>query len=67
MPLKRIVSWNYVQNKRYLDHDIIEILNNFVERAQNKSINIKLISEKGVVDNPSDYNAIFYSKTQNES
>ncbi|MGB0304758.1 MAG: SulP family inorganic anion transporter [Flavobacteriaceae bacterium] len=51
-----------VQKTRYLDHDIIEILNNFVERAQNKSINIKLISERGVVDNPSDYSAIFYSK-----
>ncbi len=52
-----------VQKTRYLDHDIIEILNNFVERAQNKSIHIKLISEKGVVENPNDYSAIFYSKT----
>ena len=52
-----------VRKTRYLDHDIIEILNDFVEQAKNRSIQVKLISENGEVDNPENYSAIFYSKT----
>ena len=52
-----------VRKTRYLDHDIIEILNDFVEQAKNRSIHVKLISEKGEVDNPENYSEIFYSKT----
>jgi len=44
-------------------HLIIEILNDFVEQAKNRSIQVKLISENGEVDNPENYSAIFYSKT----
>jgi MFS superfamily sulfate permease-like transporter len=52
-----------VRKTRYLDHDIIEILNDFVEQAKNKSIQIKLISKKGTIENPDNYSKIFYSKT----
>ena len=48
-----------VRKTRYLDNDIIEILDDFSEKARNKNINIKLISERGVVDNPESYIQFF--------
>ncbi len=44
-----------VRNTRYLDNDIIEILDDFSEKAKNKNLDIKLISERGVVENPDSY------------
>ena len=52
-----------VRTTRYLDHDIIEILNDFVEKALLKNIEIKLISEKGMVVNAENYTEFFYSKS----
>ena len=37
---------------RYLDNDIIEILEDFSFKAKERNINIKLISKRGVVENP---------------
>ncbi|MEB3347138.1 SulP family inorganic anion transporter [Aquimarina gracilis] len=48
-----------VRKTRYLDNDIIEILEDFSERAKNKSIDIKLISERGEVENPDSYIQFF--------
>ncbi|WP_378184222.1 SulP family inorganic anion transporter [Aquimarina sp. SS2-1] len=48
-----------VRNTRYLDNDIIEILQDFSEKAKNKSINIHLISDRGVVENPDSYIEFF--------
>ena len=44
-----------VRNTRYLDNDIIEILDDFSYKAKLRNITIKLISERGTVENPSSY------------
>ncbi|WP_411029174.1 SulP family inorganic anion transporter [Spongiimicrobium sp. 3-5] len=48
-----------VRKTRYLDNDILEILDDFVEKAKNRNINIKLISERGIAENPSSYIEFF--------
>lgn len=44
-----------VRKTRYLDNDIIEILDDFTHKAKLRNITIKLISERGVVENPDSY------------
>ena len=44
-----------VSNTRYLDNDIIEILDDFTYKAKLRNISIKLISEYGEVENPPSY------------
>jgi len=44
-----------VTQTRYLDFDIIEILESFSEKSRNKNIDIKLISERGIVENPDSF------------
>ncbi|TKD65245.1 SulP family inorganic anion transporter [Flavobacterium sp. ASW18X] len=51
-----------VTKTRYLDNDIIEILEDFSEKAKNRNINIKIISERGVVENPPSYIKFFNLK-----
>jgi len=41
-----------VLKTRYLDNDIIEILEDFLFRARERNIDIKLVSKRGVVENP---------------
>ncbi len=41
-----------VRKTRYLDNDIIEILDDFAFKAKERHIDIKLISELGTVENP---------------
>lgn len=48
-----------VRRTRYLDNDIIEILEDFIEKARLDDINITLISEKGTVENPPSFIEIF--------
>jgi hypothetical protein len=48
-----------VRNTRYLDHDIVEILDDFVIKAKERNISIKLVSERGVVENPPSYIEFF--------
>ncbi|MDC6365279.1 MULTISPECIES: SulP family inorganic anion transporter [Flavobacteriaceae] len=48
-----------VRKTRFLDNDIIEILEDFSEKARNRNINIKLISERGIVENPDSYIQFF--------
>ncbi|NBC08228.1 MAG: SulP family inorganic anion transporter [Bacteroidetes bacterium] len=48
-----------VRNTRYLDNDIIEILDDFSHKAELRNITIKLISERGVVENPPSYLEFF--------
>jgi MFS superfamily sulfate permease-like transporter len=48
-----------VSKTRYLDNDIIEILEEFSGKAFNRNIDIKLISERGVVENPDSYIEFF--------
>ncbi|MBP2833349.1 SulP family inorganic anion transporter [Aquimarina sp. U1-2] len=48
-----------VRKTRYLDNDIIEILEDFSEKAKNKNIDIKLISERGIIENPDSFIQFF--------
>ena len=48
-----------VRRTRYLDNDIIEILEDFALKAKERNINIKLVSERGVVENPPSYIEFF--------
>jgi MFS superfamily sulfate permease-like transporter len=41
-----------VRNTRFLDYDIIEILDDFSEKARQRNIELQIISEKGITDNP---------------
>ncbi len=41
-----------VRNTRFLDYDIIEILDDFSYKALERNIHITLIAEKGTVENP---------------
>ncbi|MGK0252288.1 MAG: MFS superfamily sulfate permease-like transporter, partial [Gammaproteobacteria bacterium] len=53
-----------VRKTRYLDNDIIEILEDFSEKARNRNIDIKLISERGIVENPDSFIQFFKLRTQ---
>ncbi len=48
-----------VRKTRYLDHDIIEILENFASKARSRNITILLISERGNAENPPSYIEFF--------
>ena len=48
-----------VRNTRYLDNDIIEILEDFSEKARNRNIDIKVVSEKKTVENPESFIQFF--------
>jgi len=48
-----------VTKTRYLDNDIIEILEDFAFKAKERNIDIKLISERGVTENPDSYIEFF--------
>lgn len=43
-----------VTKTKYLDNDIVEILNDFLEDSEEKNISTRLISEKGSEENPKD-------------
>jgi len=48
-----------VRKTRYLDNDIIEILEDFAFKAKQRNIDIKLVSERGIVENPPSYIEFF--------
>ncbi|MBC2838053.1 SulP family inorganic anion transporter [Robiginitalea sp. SC105] len=48
-----------VRKTRYLDNDIIEILDDFTLKAKNRNIDILLISERGETKNPDSYIEFF--------
>ncbi len=48
-----------VRKTRYLDYDVVEILEDFAIKARNRNITIKLISERGIVENPPSYIEFF--------
>jgi MFS superfamily sulfate permease-like transporter len=48
-----------VRKTRYLDNDIIEILDDFSYKAKLRNISIKLVSERGVIENPPSYLEFF--------
>ena len=48
-----------VTKTRYLDYDIIEILEDYAVKARERNIDITLISERGTVQNPPSYVEFF--------
>ncbi|MFD1062791.1 SulP family inorganic anion transporter [Winogradskyella litorisediminis] len=48
-----------VRKTTYLDHDVIEILEDFAHKAKERNINIKLYSERGIVENPESFIEFF--------
>ncbi|WP_026754590.1 SulP family inorganic anion transporter [Sediminibacter sp. Hel_I_10] len=48
-----------VRKTRYLDYDIIEILDDFAVKAEERNIDIKIISEKGSAENPKSFVEFF--------
>jgi len=48
-----------VTKTRYLDYDIIEILEDFSDQAKNKNIDVTIISERGNIKNPDSYIEFF--------
>ncbi len=53
-----------VRKTRYLDNDIIEILEDFSHKAKERNIDIKLISEHGAVENPDSFIEFFKLRTK---
>lgn len=51
-----------VTKTRYLDNDIVEILDDFKIKAEERNIDIKIISERGIVENPESYQQFFQQK-----
>ena len=51
---------------RYLDNDIIEILDDFLFKAKERDIDIKLVSKRGVVENPSSFFEFFKERPKSE-
>ena len=48
-----------VRKTRYLDNDIIEILDDFAFKAKERHIDIHLISERGTIENPDSFIEFF--------
>ena len=44
-----------VTNTKYLDHDVIEILDDFILKAEERNIRVKVVSKDGIVADPSSY------------
>lgn len=51
---------------RYLDNDIIEILEDFAFKASERNIDIKLVSKRGEVENPSSFVEFFKSRPKSD-
>ena len=48
-----------IENTIYLDDDVLEILDDFWEKAKIRNIDIKLKTRKGVIDNPESFRQYF--------
>ncbi|GAA4896030.1 SulP family inorganic anion transporter [Flaviramulus aquimarinus] len=51
---------------RYLDNDIIEILDDFTFKAKERHIDIKLVSKRGVEENPSSFKEFFDTRPKSK-
>lgn len=65
LPTGAFLTLDITQTK-FLDYDIIEILDDFSIKAKNKNIDIKLVSERGVIVNPSSFNKFFKTNPKPE-
>jgi MFS superfamily sulfate permease-like transporter len=48
-----------VRKTRYLDYDIVEILEDFALKAKERHIDIQIISERGTIENPDSFIEFF--------
>ena len=55
-----------LRNTRYLDYDIIEILEDFKIKAKERNINIKLLSKRGIEENPDSYIEFFNTRPKSK-
>lgn len=55
-----------VTKTRYLDNDIIEILEDFMLKAKERNIDIKLVSKRGIVQNPESFVEFFKQKPKSD-
>ncbi|MFY0712268.1 SulP family inorganic anion transporter [Seonamhaeicola sp. NFXS20] len=51
---------------RYLDNDIIEILEDFLYKAEERNIDIKLVSKRGIVENPASFIKFFNDRPKSK-
>ena len=58
LPIDTYLEINLIKT-RYLDNDIIEILEDFLLKAEERNIDIKLVSKRGIVENPSSFIKFF--------
>jgi MFS superfamily sulfate permease-like transporter len=58
IPKETYLEINLIKT-RFLDNDIIEIFDDFLYKAENRKINIKLISKRGTVENPDSFIEFF--------
>ncbi|MFT6000352.1 MAG: MFS superfamily sulfate permease-like transporter [Neolewinella sp.] len=58
LPNGSLLELDVTKNK-YLDYDVVEILEDYVQKARDRNIDIKLIAETGTVLNPDSYLEFF--------
>lgn len=63
LPRNSFLELNLIKTK-YLDHDVLEILEDFIFKAKERNIIIKLVSKLGVVENPSSFIEFFNDKSK---
>ncbi|MGB5436504.1 MAG: SulP family inorganic anion transporter [Maribacter sp.] len=51
---------------RFLDNDIIEILEDFAFKAKERNIDIQLVSKRGIVENPTSFIEFFENRPKSE-
>lgn len=51
---------------RYLDNDVIEILEDFLHKARERHIDIKLVSKRGIVENPPSFIQFFNERPKSD-
>ena len=51
---------------RYLDNDVIEILEDFLYKAKERNIDIKLVSKRGIVENPASFIHFFNERPKSD-
>jgi len=64
--LERLPRNTYLEldllNTRYLDNDVIEILEDFLFKAKERDIDIKLVSKRGIEENPESFIEFFRTR-----
>ncbi|AWV98578.1 SulP family inorganic anion transporter [Arcticibacterium luteifluviistationis] len=51
-----------VKQTKYLDYDIVEILEDFIIKAKERDITIELVQTKGTIENPSSFMDLYTSR-----